>query len=749
MVTMKVLAFFNGILFFYTRDMSTCVFLVIALFLKTPKKIIIYFLIAYCWSYIHQLGIAESGMPAVSVINHAHILGEVISIPFCDDNKIQFQFKINQLNNYSAQTNAIISCYQHCPSFKSGELWSMDVKLKRPINLGNPGAANTVSKLVAGHLYWLGTIQGSSAHRLRARQNRLPILAWREKLAAQFNHAFQDKVVSGIIQALTLGISKQISRDEWQLFRQTGTTHLMVISGAHIGLVGGFFYFLGEWLWRRSARLCLWCPSQQAGSILAIFAGIFYASLAGLAIPAERAVIASILLFSQYFLHWRFTAWQAWRYALFVVLLNEPHAVLLPGFYLSFMAVAILIGMSQRILCEGWQKMLMLQAACLFGLMPMTLYWFSYSAINGFFANLIAIPWVGYILVPLSLVALCMIQLTPNLPILVPILNALANGLLHFLSWIDTFSWMNFSWPLHDALAMMGMMLVFTLAVVLPIPVIWPALGVIMLSCCLPFYSRPQEGDAKIDVLDVGQGLAVFIQTAHHQLLYDTGMAFYAGGDMGQFAILPYLHTKGIRYLDAIVISHPDLDHRGGLASIERSISVKQLIVNDVAYYHRGQNCHRYSDWRWDGVRFHFISLEGPGLNSKNNNSCVLKVTTAKGSVLIPGDIEKEAEAYLVSQNAQELAASFLVVAHHGSKTSSTPAFIHQVAPRYAIISAGFDNRYHFPHQQTLSTFAHESIPFISTIDCGMVSISLPHDGKLQPPSCFKSKQSDYSSLIF
>ena len=315
--------------------------------------------------------------------------------------------------------------------------------------------------------------------------------------------------------------------------------------------------------------------------------------------------------------------------------------------------------------------------------------------------------------------------------------NYLTQTLLIFLHWIDATALINFEFSINQPLSMLALILVFALAVFLPIKAVWPALGILVLSIFVPYYPRPSLGEAQVDVLDVGQGLAVFIQTAKHRLLYDTGVQFYHGSDMGKLAILPYFRYQGIHHLDKIVISHPDLDHRGGLLSIEQKISLRELLVNNVTYYHRGKNCHQYPDWEWDGVKFHFLAIQSK-LDKTNNTCCVLQVSTQGGVLLLPGDIEKQAEMYLIQHHAQPLHSDVLIVPHHGSKTSSSSQFIQQVAPKYAIISFGFDNRYHFPHQETLNTLSNEHVKVINTMDCGMVSFTLPKRGYLLPPKCYK-----------
>ena len=736
---MEILAFCIGILFFYTHSALIVIGIPIILFLKASRKIVLWFSVAFFWAWLHQWIIAEVGMPRSLVIPKAHLTGEISSIPISTDSKSQFQFLIHTLNHHSVSASALLNCYSHCPLFKTGEFWEFDAKLKEPINLGNPGSFDYAGKLHANHISWTGYTKDGSYQRIDNKEKGFWLTQLREQLSTKIAVEMAHKEGLGIVQAITLGVTTQISQAQWDLFRHTGTTHLMVISGAHIGLIAGLTYLLIEWLWRRSGRLCLYCPSQQAGSLVALVCAFIYALLAGFAIPAERALIACALILGKNSLSRRFTAWQAWRYGLLIVLIGEPHAVLFPGFYLSFIAVAILISCSQRLLVCGVKKTLLLQLACLFGLMPMTLYWFSYSATNGFLANIIAIPLVGYVIVPLSLMALLLNQIIP-VHFLYVLLHYLTNILLIFLKLVDSSSVINLEFSLFQPFSMIALMLAVAVTVFLPIKAVWPSLIIIVISVFMPYYQNPQWGEARVDVLDVGQGLSVFIQTSKHRLLYDAGMQFYNGSDMGKLALLPYFRYHGIRSIDKVVISHPDLDHRGGLPSIEQKISIHELLVNDVNFYRRGQSCHEYPDWQWDGVSFHFFPIKA-GFDKTNNTCCVLQVKTAGGTVLLPGDIEKQAEIYLTQNYSKQLHSDVVVVPHHGSKTSSSLGFIRKITPKYAIISAGFDNRYHFPHAATLKTFAREKIPVLNTLDCGMVSFTLSKQRGFLKPKCYRQHQ--------
>lgn len=731
---MEIFCFFAGIVFFYSHSVYPLMLVIISLLLKARWVIVLWFIAALLWAYCHQLLQADFNMPAVKVIPQADVVGEVVSLPVTNAAKTQFQFLIGQLNQQPAKALVLLNCYQHCPVFAVGQVWHLQVKLKKPDNLANPGGFDYVSWLHARHMNWTGYLNHEAKLLHEPQTTNLTLI--RSKMADLLASHITNEEILGVVQALTLGVTSHIDKSMWDLFRRTGTTHLMVISGAHIGLVAGLSLWLIKWLWRWSASLCLYFPAVQAGSIGGLLAALIYSLLAGFGVPAQRSLIACVLLLLSHLFSQRFSGWQSWRYGVLLVLLYEPHAVTLPGLYLSFLAVATLIISSQRLSCSGIKKTLGIQLACLLGLMPLTLYWFSYGAVDGLLANLLAIPLVGYVIVPLSLFTLPLLHIFPVTSLTLPVSWAV-KLLLFYLGWVDKAAVINLRFSLTQINVVFALMLVMIILVVLPAKSLLPAALVLFLSCLFPYYPLPKVGQARIDILDVGQGLAVVVTTAHHNLIYDTGMKFYQGSDMGKLAVIPYLNARGIQRIDKIVISHPDLDHRGGLPSIEEAYEAGELIVDRVAFYQRGQSCHNYPDWQWDGIQFHFFAVQ-QGAVSKNNSSCVLRISNGLHSILLPGDVEKEAERYLVANYAQQLKSDVLVAAHHGSKTSSIPAFIEQVIPSYAIISAGFDNRYHFPHQQTLTTLARNQVSVINTIDCGMVTVNLDNRPILAKPSCYR-----------
>jgi competence protein ComEC len=731
---MEVFCFFMGVLYAYTGSIYLPLALC-CLFYLTPRYLVPGFFIAgalFAWG--HDWWIAPQGMPEETVLSNALLQGTIDSLPLSNSNKTQFIFAVHQLNGQPVQALVQLAWYNRRPSVHAGEEWQLQVKIKKPRNFLNPGSYDYVRSLQTKHIYWTGYIRQGNNHRLKPpRPNNW--LAFRERLNKGLTRLAPNQRIAGIIEALTFNNTNHISQDDWSLFRRTGTTHLFGISGEHIALLSGLFFFIFRKLWSLSAYCCLRIPAHSIARAVGLIVALFYALLAGFAPPVQRALIGCFFYTLSYLGSQRFTPWQVWRYALLGVLLIEPHAVFMQGFYFSFLAVVCLLLTHQRWQLKGYKGNLALQLSCLIGLMPLSLYWFSYGSINGYIANLFAIPLVGFLIVPLSLCLLCLNSFNCSW-LIMSALTWLINLLFTGLSWMEHLAAININWSLNSIELMLPLLGALLLGLLVPIK---PFKTIAILWLVLPFFPPKNEikvGEALVRILDVGQGLSVHIQTQKHNLLYDTGDQFFQGSDLGQMVVLPFYQALGIKKIDAIVISHPDKDHLGGLKSIEAALPVQQLIVNDPDFYHRGLNCHDYPAWEWDKVHFRFIPIHA-SFKDKNNNSCTLQISTKGGRVLLAGDIEKSAEDYLVRTFGSQLKSEIVVLPHHGSKTSSSYRFLLEIAPQYALASLGFDNRFHFPHAKTLNTLRTLNIPFYRTDECGMIELKLPATGSLKRPQCF------------
>jgi competence protein ComEC len=734
---MEILCFFSGVAFVYLKNGYALGLLCVALFFRPRLLLCIYFCLGLTWALLHALVISPRGIPKMSVITQANITGLIASMPVITPDKVQFEFDILSFDKKKAKARVLLACYEHCPIFSVGDIWHLEAKLKKPQNLGNPGGFDVIRAHRARHITWVGYTHAGSFKYLGVHSGpKIYLMKIRSYFSRHLNqHVFEPKTV-GILQALTLGLGSEITQETWGLFRRTGTTHLMVISGAHIGLVAGLTYGFLRRFWSRLGILPIKIPSQRIASMGALCMAFIYSVLAGFGVPAERALVVCFFMLFRNITTKAFSVWQAFRYALFAVLLFEPHSVLMPGFYLSFMAVGILITVNQVIAAQGIRKMLLMQLSCLIGLMPLTLFLFSYGSLNGFFANLLAIPWVGFFVIPIGLL---IVFLGPyfSMDYFSLILDKAVMLLLRYLDWIDQFARFNLDLSVSHLWSVGILMYAFGIAIILPIKRFLPVILVLIASGLYAKQDKINWGEARVDVLDVAQGLSVVIETAHHKVIYDTGVKFYRGGDMGQLALVPYLKTLRTKVLDMVIISHPDLDHRGGLSSLEQAYAIRELLVDDPTFYHRGESCHQYPPWQWDGVLFEFLPLS-LGTPKKNNHSCVLKITTNFGSMLLTGDIEQSAERDLIKSHRSKLSASFLLVPHHESNTSSSSVFLEHVSPKAAIASYGFDNRYHFPHEKAVSRYAMQNIPVYSTEQCGLIHIFLSRKKRFKALQCTK-----------
>jgi competence protein ComEC len=709
---MEILCFAAGMLFFYNKNIFLYLFLLMSLIFRPKITIILAFILALFWGWAHNYLLSSKSSVNFFDGQVVKMDGRIISTPKVSDIKTQFVLQP------VSSSPILVNCFKNCANIRINQIIQTEVKLRKPRNFLNPGGFDYVGFLNARHIYWLGSCKDITILSDNFKAKHFTSII-RDKLRNKVDSIDIENKPRALIEALTIGFTNNLSEEDWKLFRRTGTIHLLVISGAHIGFVSGFVFFIANFLWSRSSLLCLRLPSIVFASVCAIFFAFIYSVLAGFGSSVQRAFIASFFVFSRNILKLKFTNWQIWRIGLVSCLIYEPHYVLYPGFFLSFFAVAIIFIINQYVKLKTVSKTIIIQLSCLVGLLPFTLYWFNYASLNGFLANLISIPLVGFCIVPLALLFL-ICSMWGSVFWLTNFLSKLIDLLYWYLNYIDKIS--NFNLELYLPIyATFCLLMLLGIALLYPVKSLKLAFFGVLLIFILPKSNKLKANAAQINVLDVGQGLAVLVRTAKHNLLYDTGGKFYRGKDLGELVILPYLQTLYRKNLDMIIVSHPDLDHRGGLATIEKDLVVKKLVVNNPEYYKRGFNCHDYPKWEWDGVSFEFLSIEKK-FRKKNNDSCVLMIKTKNSSILLPGDIEHEAENYLVNKYHKRLAADYLVVPHHGSKTSSSKVFLQIVKPKYAIFSYGFKNRYHFPSQTVIARYNALRAKTFNTASHGMLT---------------------------
>lgn len=704
------------------------------------------------------------------------------------------------------------------PSVQSGARWQFTVRLTRPHGNANPYGFDYELWLFERHIGATGTVRSGRStparlhdafvFSLSASAGRMRAFLKRRILAAlpSASHA-------GVIVALVIGEQRAISAADWENFRRTGVSHLVAISGLHIMMVAGLAGRLMLALWRRSFWLPRWLPllpllsaaaadftplplrlpAQKAAMCAALLAAAAYAAMAGFGVPAQRALYMFAVLTLAFWCGRAASAGHVLSIAMALVLLVDPWALLWPGFQLSFATVAIILyagagrvrtppaDASQtdassstfrpsfrsrllqrwRRLTEGALDALRTQGAVTLGLLPLTMLLFSQYSLVGPAANVLAIPVVTLLVAPLALVGAVLPE-----PLATPVLLA-AHGIFSLLSlWLEWLAVMPLavwraplpSLPLFMA-ALAGTLLMLA-------PRGWPMraaglCGWLPLLCNAP--THPAPGMVWATAFDIGQGMSVLLETAHHRLLYDTGPPYGAHADAGQRVILPYLQARGIARLDAMVVSHADSDHAGGALSLLAGLPIDKLysslplqsaIVRQAAHAIR---CVAGQHWQWDGIDFEMLyptatvysgdaaaharakrRQSGGGRRAKgaaisgttNARSCTLRVaTTATATdeplaMLLPGDIGVAQEQLLVrTLPADRLRADVLLAPHHGSKSSSSPALLATVDPVLAIFQVGYRNRYHHPQAGVYSRYGHAGIRRLRTDEAGAIAL--------------------------
>ncbi|MDK9703544.1 MAG: DNA internalization-related competence protein ComEC/Rec2 [Sulfuritalea sp.] len=618
---------------------------------------------------------------------------------------------------------------------RAGERWRFTVRLKRPHGNLNPHGFDYEAWLFERGIRATGYVRPRSAERVDAQVWRAAyaVEMLRENIRDRFRAALPEAPYAGILVALAVGDQQSIDAGLWQSFARTGITHLMSISGLHVTMFAGLAYALTGWLWRRSARLPLRLPAQQAAAAGGFVAAFLYCLLAGFAVPAQRTLYMLGVVAVAQLSRREVAASRVLLLALLLVLLLDPWAVLAAGFWLSFGAVALLflVGGGRLGPARWWVEWARAQWAVTLGMLPALLALFQQFSLVSPLANAVAIPLVSFVITPLALLG--------TLPLLDPLLSLAHLVTAWMMTCIDWLAGLPLAMWQQAAPSPWAVLLALAGGVWLLLPRGFPArwLGVLAFLPLLTVVPpRPQAGAAEITVLDVGQGLAVHVQTATHDLLFDAGPAFSADADSGNRIIAPYLRAMGVRRLDALVISHADKDHEGGAASVLAALPVAML-KSSLPFEHAlsaqpvpQEPCRDGDGWNWDGVRLDMLHPGADPLSRKTNDlSCVLRITAGGKSLLLTSDIEAVSEIALLQQHAGELPADVMTVPHHGSKTSSTPGFIAAVAARDVIFPVGYRNRFGHPRDEVVARYVQSGARLHRTDADGAVRIGLGSAG--------------------
>lgn len=706
------------------------------------------FLLGASWGGWRAQCRLDDALPVAYEGRDIEVVGVVAGLPQSLERGLRFDFDVEQAEA-AVPSRISLAWYRGwrvqdddefhvAPAVAPGERWRLTVRLKRPHGNLNPHGFDYEAWLFERNIRATGYVRKVEGNRRVDEFVASPgylVERLRQRIRDGLQRSLGDAPYAGILVALAIGDQRAIDSSDWRIFARTGVTHLLSVSGLHVTMVAGVFAWLVGWVWRRTPGLMLRLPMQKAMAAAGVLAALVYALLAGFEVPAQRTLYMLTVVALALWTGRNIAASRVLAAALLVVLVVDPWSVLAAGFWLSFGAVAVLFYIGTGRLRKGhwlaaWGRA---QWAVTIGLIPALLALFQQFSLVSPLANAVAIPLVSLVVTPLALLG--------ALPLTDPLLwlaHWLTDLLMRLLQWLSASDWA--IWQQHappDWAVLLGVAGVGWLLLPRGFPARW--LGVIaMLPLVFVPASSPVEGEAWVRVLDVGQGLSVHVQTANHDLLYDAGPAYSGDADAGDRIIVPYLRAVGVRQLDMVMISHQDKDHEGGAAAVLEAIPT-ELLASSLPDKHplrsralRHRRCLDGDAWAWDGVRFavlHPTDADYRHATKSNDLSCVLKISTDSGSLLLTGDIEAKTEAELAARHEDAVAAEVLVPPHHGSRSSSSEAFIGAVLPRLTLVSAGYRNRFGHPAPEVVERYREAGIGIRVTDREGALILRLGQPG--------------------
>lgn len=712
---------------------------IVAMLLRSAWPVAL--LLGFVWAWFGASSRLQDDLPAMLEGVDLVVRGAVASLPEATGTDPQFDFDVIEADA-GVPPRIRLSWYDTNQRPAAGETWQLLVRLKRRNGFANPGGHDYEAQLFRHGIGATGYIRNDELNqRLRAATG-YPVLRARAWLADRIQLAAGNDPVLGILQGLAVGETQAMTADQWRVFAATGTTHLMAISGMHITMIAALAAWVGG-LVVRLPPAQRWRVTKIHGQVACgMLAALGYSLLAGMSIPTQRTLVMLCVAFGAKLLRREWGVGRTLAVAILAILLVDPFAPMTPGAWLSFGAVAvILIATSGSRVREGvaW-NFTRVQIAVTAGLVPVIVAAFgSLSAISPI-TNTVAVPLFTLLVVPLVLAGTLLACVwLPAGECVLGVAAKLLNGIwpafeyaasLPFAMWhVPSLPWL-----------VQTMLVVGALACVLPGIA---AMRVAAAMMCLPaFLWRPvvpEGGEFRLTLVDVGQGLATVVRTRTRVLVFDAGPSFRSGRDTGEMVVLPYLRSEGVRRIDTMMVSHGDLDHDGGLTSVLKGMPVARLLVGPSVRRStmHTDRCEAGQRWEWDRVAFEVLHPSGVVLESDNESSCVLRISGVGGSALLTGDIQREAETVLVASGVAQ--TDIVVVPHHGSRTSSTEAFVQATKPAIALVAAGYRNRWGFPKPDVVGRWRSAGASVLSTQESGAITVDVTLDG-VQPPRQFRAE---------
>ncbi|MEE3002952.1 MAG: DNA internalization-related competence protein ComEC/Rec2, partial [Pseudomonadota bacterium] len=657
--------------------------------------------------------------------------GYVASNVLQQKNFCSFIIRSSKINRISKKINIKASWFKYDPcKVLPGQLWQFTLRLKPIVGVVSPGANNYELTALVNNIHANAYVKNIGRNNLISDHwYNYSLLRLQSHLWTGYKNLCHDCSHQNIIGALIFGFQADLPRKVRAYFSEMGIIHLLVISGLHVGMIATITSFFITSILKLFPRISFYMPIKQYGLISGTVVSLIYAAISGFGAPALRSSTMLVFLVLSKVNSLNLSYLEVLLLAALLQIIIWPPVAWGLSFQLSFLAVlTIIIITEKRVLKRGfYDKYIRSQITLTLALCPLLVStWFKLPT-YGFFLNFVAIPIFTIFIVPLAFIACMHIDIfnisyfaahfvDHLLEYSLSILEFL-NRVPHRVTYFKGLSWLSY-------LSMWFVPFLFML------PKGFPARNIFIFFLLPLMFSRDTNdikfGEFKVNIIDVGQGLSILVQTKFHNILFDTGPSYQSGFSAGESIVLPYLYYLGVEYLDDLIISHPDSDHIGGMNSLLKALDVKRGFANNnkIIPLKLSKTCHSGFKWNYDGVYFKFLWPNSYRFKEKNNNSCVLKVYNRYNSILIPGDIEKKAESKLVSDQLSNLKSDILIAPHHGSKGSSSKLFVNTVRPEKVIFSTGKINRFSFPHRDTLKRYECSSkVSCMNTANTGTIVI--------------------------